>query len=118
MSTRPRAAVLLCSLFLFVACASVGTEPLPGHPPHHVKGGFRNTDPAFSRPSSWTRWRFVVRRQWASFIAPRTFDAPRFVNDGAALRAALVNPSITWVGHSTLLVQIDGINVLTDPHWG
>lgn len=25
--------------------------------------------------------------------------------------------SVTWVGHSTLLVQLDGINVLTDPHW-
>lgn len=24
----------------------------------------------------------------------------------------------TWVGHATLLVQIHGINVLTDPHWG
>lgn len=25
--------------------------------------------------------------------------------------------SVTWVGHSTLLVQIDGLNVLTDPMW-
>ena len=111
-------AAFFYSLFLFVACASVGTEPLPGRPPHHVEGGFRNTDPNFSRPSSWTRWSFVLRRLWESSISPRTFDAPRVANDGAALRAGLVNPSITWVGHSTLLVQVDGINVLTDPNWG
>jgi L-ascorbate metabolism protein UlaG (beta-lactamase superfamily) len=24
---------------------------------------------------------------------------------------------VTWVGHATLLVQIDGVNVLTDPQW-
>jgi N-acyl-phosphatidylethanolamine-hydrolysing phospholipase D len=24
---------------------------------------------------------------------------------------------VTWVGHSTFLVQIGGLNILTDPHW-
>lgn len=55
---------------------------------------------------------------WASLVSPRTFDMPRVVNDGAILRAGTANPSVTWVGHSTLLLQVDGINVLTDPHWG
>ena len=27
-------------------------------------------------------------------------------------------PRVTWIGHSTVLVQIDGLNLLTDPHWG
>ena len=109
---------LLVSLFLIVTCGSVGTEPLPGEPAHHVEGGFRNTDPNFHRPSSWTRWNFVVRRLLVASTAPRTFDAPRVANDGAVLREGLVNPSITWVGHSTLLVQLDGLNLLTDPTWG
>jgi N-acyl-phosphatidylethanolamine-hydrolysing phospholipase D len=43
---------------------------------------------------------------------------PRVANDGAILRAGTANPSVTWIGHSTLLLQVDGINVLTDPHWG
>ena len=115
---RPRSPLRLASLFLILACGSVGTESLPGRPTHHVEGGFRNTDPDFHRPSGWTRWNFVVRRLLATAIAPRAFDAPRIVNDGAALRAGLVNPSITWVGHSTLLVQLDGLNFLTDPNWG
>jgi N-acyl-phosphatidylethanolamine-hydrolysing phospholipase D len=114
----PKSAALQAWLFLLVACGSVGTEPLPGQPPHHVAGGFRNTNSDFHRPSSWTRWSFMVRRLWTSSIAPRTFNGPRIMNDGAALRAGLINPSITWVGHSTLLVQLSGVNFLTDPNWG
>jgi N-acyl-phosphatidylethanolamine-hydrolysing phospholipase D len=39
-------------------------------------------------------------------------------NDGQTLRANGTSPTITWIGHSTFLVQLDGVNVLTDPHWG
>ncbi|RKD22668.1 MBL fold metallo-hydrolase [Ammoniphilus oxalaticus] len=26
-------------------------------------------------------------------------------------------PSITWIGHSTFLIQLNGVNILTDPVW-
>ncbi|WP_421385090.1 MBL fold metallo-hydrolase [Bacillus salacetis] len=26
-------------------------------------------------------------------------------------------PSLTWIGHSTFLIQLDGLNILTDPVW-
>jgi N-acyl-phosphatidylethanolamine-hydrolysing phospholipase D len=106
-----------CLLLLIASCKSIGTEPLPGQPPHHVAGGFRNTNPNFSRPSGWTRWSFVVRRLWQGTVTPRGFEAPRVANGGAALRAGLLNPSVTWIGHSTLLIQVGGLNVLTDPQW-
>jgi N-acyl-phosphatidylethanolamine-hydrolysing phospholipase D len=48
---------------------------------------------------------------------PRSADLPRVANDGAALRDNRAAPMLTWVGHSTLLVQLDGVNVLTDPQW-
>jgi N-acyl-phosphatidylethanolamine-hydrolysing phospholipase D len=38
-------------------------------------------------------------------------------NDGAALRGALPAPHVTWIGHSTFLVQLAGVNLLTDPIW-
>ena len=110
--------VLLGLALLVVGCAGVGSEPIPGKPAHHVAGGFRNPTPEFRRPDGWTRWSFLARRAWQSTVAPRSFEAPRVANDGRGLRAGLTNPSITWIGHSTLLVQLDGLNVLTDPHWG
>jgi N-acyl-phosphatidylethanolamine-hydrolysing phospholipase D len=112
---RPFVLALALSLS---ACAGVGTEPLPGRPTHHVEGGFRNTNPEFKRPEGWTRVKFFARRGWASLVAPRSFEAPRAENDGAVLRASNPAPTITWVGHATLLVQLDGVNLLTDPHWG
>ncbi len=113
---RPRAAALLL-LLLLAACASAGSEPVAGRPAHHVEGGFRNPDPAFIRPSGWTRWSFIVRRGVESLTSPRTYDAPRVANDGAALRSNPRPPAITWIGHATLLVQLDGLSVLTDPQW-
>ena len=113
---RSRAAALV-PLLCLVACASAASDPVPGQPLHHVQGGFRNLDPAFSRPSGWARWTFIIRRGWQSITAPRHFDAPRVANDGAALRAPSPPPSITWIGHATLLVQVDGLSVLTDPQW-
>jgi N-acyl-phosphatidylethanolamine-hydrolysing phospholipase D len=38
-------------------------------------------------------------------------------NDGRELRANGQHPTITWIGHATFLVQLDGVNVLTDPIW-
>ena len=38
-------------------------------------------------------------------------------NDGAALRANETEPTVTWIGHATLLIQLAGVNILTDPQW-
>jgi N-acyl-phosphatidylethanolamine-hydrolysing phospholipase D len=113
----------LGAISLLTACATVGTEPLPEGPSHHVQGGFRNTNPDFRRPEGWARVKFWLSRAWASTVGSRTFEAPRVANDGTILRGGLAGPgypkpTVTWVGHSTLLVQLEGVTVLTDPHWG
>jgi N-acyl-phosphatidylethanolamine-hydrolysing phospholipase D len=41
-----------------------------------------------------------------------------YPNDGALLRANGNDPTVTWIGHATVLLQLDGLNILTDPHWG
>lgn len=113
-----RALFVLLFPALLAGCASVGSEPVPGQPAHRVENGFRNSNPEFKSPDGWTRWSFFVRRIWTSLVSPRRFDAPRVDNDGRALQAGAADPSVTWIGHSTLLLQLDGVNILTDPHWG
>lgn len=54
---------------------------------------------------------FFARRAWASYF-PRPGAAPRVPFDPAAM---LANPSVTWIGHATMLVRMDGVTFLTDP---
>src|SRR6185436_2497679 len=54
---------------------------------------------------------FFARRMWAS-LSPRPGAAPRVPFDAAALQA---DPGVTWIGHATLLVRMDGVTFLTDP---
>ena len=97
-------------------CAGIG-EPVPGAPPHHRERGFANVDPDYARPSRWVRMRFFVARMLATTFHPKTADLPRVARAGVALRENHGDPSVTWIGHSTLLVQLDEVNVLTDPQW-
>jgi len=100
----------------FAGCGGVGA-PVPGAPAHHRAHGFANLNPEFHRPPFWTRTAFFVSRIWATTVHPRTFDLPLAPNDGRALRENRSVSTVTWVGHSTLLVQQGGLNILTDPQW-
>src|SRR5262249_36993077 len=97
-------------------CGRVG-RPVPGAPAHHRARGFANLNPEFHRPRFWTRTAFFVSRLWATTVHPRTLDLPLAPNDGPALGENRSVPTVTWVGHSTLLVQQGGLNILTDPQW-
>jgi N-acyl-phosphatidylethanolamine-hydrolysing phospholipase D len=71
------------------------------------------TNPAGSRswPGPHVTLPFFARKAWTSLVG-RAGAAPRVAWDRAAL---LENPSLTWIGHSTLLVRMDGVTFLTDP---
>jgi L-ascorbate metabolism protein UlaG (beta-lactamase superfamily) len=89
-----------------------------GLPPAlHAGGGFRNLDPNYHRASIWARARsLIVGGTWLvgeRRVAPLERVAP----DIQALRGNTSRASVTWIGHSTLLVQLDGVNFLTDPTW-
>jgi L-ascorbate metabolism protein UlaG (beta-lactamase superfamily) len=90
---------------------------VPGAPPHHRERGFANASPTFSPAGAWTRFTFFVARIWSTTFSPRTASLPVVASDLATIRGNPGADSVTWVGHSTLLVQLEGVNVLTDPHW-
>jgi N-acyl-phosphatidylethanolamine-hydrolysing phospholipase D len=88
---------------------------------HHAPGGgFRNpwpnaTPKGFGAVLRWTAGRAVRRirggrvvERMALAVGPSAIISPR-QTDGS-LRA-------TWIGHSTVLLQIGAMNVLTDPIW-
>ena len=89
-----------------------------GAPPHHRQHGFANTNAAFERPGFWTIQAFRARRIWAALANTQPIpNFPRVANDGRALRDNGDAPTLTWIGHATMLIQLDGVNVLTDPHF-
>ena len=89
--------------------------------PHHTPEGFKNNDPAAQEKGfgAFARWQWERLRNGMPPAKPQTatpVTAPdlAFVSANAKAGAAM-QPAITWVGHSTMLVQANGLNVLTDP---
>ncbi|MCE3224744.1 MAG: napepld [Nitrospira sp.] len=115
---RPFVVLLWATLFLNVlpGCGEVA-DPLPDGRTHMLERGFRNTNPAFAAPSLWDRLTFIPSRTWVTTVHPRTATLPLVDNDGSALKHNRTDATVTWVGHSTMLVQLDGVNILTDPQW-
>jgi N-acyl-phosphatidylethanolamine-hydrolysing phospholipase D len=54
---------------------------------------------------------FFLRKTWTSLVG-RSGSAPLVPFDREAI---LHNPSITWIGHATMLVRLGGMTFLTDP---
>ena len=112
---RATVAFLLLALLPTAAVhvESAGPERTHGH---HLRRGFRNLDEGYHYSLPDRAWRFLA--QGVAKRPPRGPTPAVLANDGAALRANGTHPTVTWIGHSTFLVQIDGVNLLTDPHWG
>lgn len=86
---------------------------------HHTADGFKNPNPNFETKGLWN----VISWQFQRFQLPHSLDPkdyppfPVLPNDGNQLLANHSKLSVTWVGHATTLIQIDGVNILTDPIW-
>lgn len=110
---KGRAGAALAAALVLAACAT----PNPHYDPakaHHAPEGFRNPDgahnPGFARFLSW-QW----HRLWDEAAPQRPERVPRLPVSSADLARPEDGWRVTWIGHATLLVQVDGVNVLTDP---
>jgi N-acyl-phosphatidylethanolamine-hydrolysing phospholipase D len=103
------------SLFARNGGARSRTHPLPAH--HDPRGGFRNPWPTDTRePGGFLRWQ-RERRERTLPPDPAPDDLPAGVPRVAVPRAPAGEMRITWIGHATFLLQVGGVNILTDPHW-
>jgi L-ascorbate metabolism protein UlaG (beta-lactamase superfamily) len=81
----------------------------------HGPDGYRNNYPHEDKGSFWA-WKLEQWRNDLPSKAPSAgWNIPFVKTDGAALKAPEANPSVTWIGHATMLVRLAGANILFDP---
>lgn len=105
-------------LCLVVPAAAEPTVDSLGPAPRDAEGRFENPIGELPHGSIMVRLPFFLRRIVGSF-RDRPGAPERVANDGSYLRENAKNssPTVTWIGHATMLVQMDGVTFLTDPIW-
>jgi L-ascorbate metabolism protein UlaG (beta-lactamase superfamily) len=84
--------------------------------PHHTGRGFRNNYPTGWSRGSLLKWQL---ERWRNGLPKIPDGGWRFEGESPDvpwLKANRSDPALTWIGHATFLVQLGGLNVLTDPH--
>ena len=102
----------LISVFL-LSCASQQPNP---NKPHHTQDGFRNVCPCEERDFfDFLKWRW--NRLWGNTPSPEDYNFSLAENNPAFLEVNRRKTTLTWIGHATVLLQLKGKNILTDPHY-
>jgi L-ascorbate metabolism protein UlaG (beta-lactamase superfamily) len=79
--------------------------------PRNPDGTFRNNYPhATTDFADFMRW-----QSERTPVATEGWNTPTVPVDLAALRAPSGNPSVTWLGHASVLLRMAGRNILVDP---
>jgi N-acyl-phosphatidylethanolamine-hydrolysing phospholipase D len=110
------------SLFIFLlsGVALEQSKEVSSLPPHHTSKRFQNP----YRPSErgfgdFLRWRLGLGPNEIPPIPPEevsNYKPEMLQGDIARIKQPESNETqITWIGHSTFLIQTEGINILTDP---
>ncbi len=112
---RLGALIVLC---LVGTAAAETVPPTLGPAPRDSDDRFDNFHGPLPQAGASVTLPFFARRILRSFQRSEG-AAPTTPNDGAFLRenAKHSTPTVTWIGHATMLVQMDHATFLTDPIW-
>ena len=110
----PQTSRILLPLFVFLAAVTATSEAnRDSMPSHHTKRGFQNTNVQWDYKGAWhvLKSRFFSG-EWQGYDKKRDIVATA---KPALAAPTSSNVTVTWIGHATVLIQHQGINVLTDP---
>ncbi len=118
LSFRPlrNLVIILTTLGLVSACSSSPSQAIPDKPGHHTTEGFQN-DPRH-KSIGYVGASFVMRRIWYSYF-PKAMDIDYQLSGEESLRQLQGNQNqnrLTWLGHASFLLRLEGKHILTDPH--
>src|SRR5688572_5218599 len=85
---------------------------------HHRDGGFRNPWPG-SAPhgaAGLIKW-MLTRSDGEATAFPEERSRPTISGSARPPERTADRLTVTWVGHSSFLLQCRGVNILTDPVW-
>lgn len=104
-----------CALIAFSFTSCAANPYFDPAKPHHTPEGFRNRYPHDEKGSFW-KWKFEQWRYGAPQIPPGGWAFPVLRPDVAFIKSNRSVDTLTWIGHASFLLQLDGLNILTDPH--
>ena len=114
MSFRTLPAAFSLMLVSSLACAS--QPPMtPKKPKHHRDDGY--TNPIVGR-SDKGLWKLLKARFSGEWKSPDLADAEKIERSlltKEMLQGSSEEAKVSWIGHSTFLLQVNGKNILTDP---
>lgn len=116
--TARKLIIFLLGAALVASCAITPAErALESAPAHHTTRGFKNLyieDPSKSF-FSFLRMRMFGNEPWADH-EKTAGDVPfQMLELDRVLNPPINQMQVSWLGHSTFLIQYRGINILTDP---
>ena len=99
----------LTALVFAAIAGGVGAQPAPAG-----RDGFQSNYP-HAEKGRFLAWQWQRLRDGVPQPPPGGWNLPAQKTDLVALRSPDFNPSMTWVGHATMLVRLAGQNILFDP---
>lgn len=101
------------ALLLLAACSTRNPYALPGVP-HRGEDGFHNTgqDP---QPSLSGLLKWLIVQQFKPAVRHDVSQVPQQRPDPVRLARPDPAGQATWLGHASVLLQMQGLNIITDP---